>query len=122
MRPLMLLKDQTLCGGPITWTGLHDPCGSLPVFLHPFRMFGDSEIEFGAERAVRMSPWVALGSSWSLGWDLGSCASDNVWFVLGKPEVDTQITGMVNKEEDRLLLRNKLNSLVKRSQLEKMPF
>lgn len=42
--------------------------------------------------------------------------------MLVKPEVDTQIIGMVNKEEDRLLLRSEINSLVKCSQLEKCPF
>lgn len=122
----MLLKDQMHLGGHITWTGLSDPCGSLPIFLYPFRIFGDLEAEFGAEQVVRMSPCVALGSSrslqWDLGEDVGGCASDNIGFVLMKPEADTQIIGMVNKEEDRLLLRNEMNSLVKRSQLEKMPF
>lgn len=53
---------------------------------------------------------------------MGSSASDNIGFVVVKPEVGTQIIGMVNKEEDRLSLRNEVNSLVKRSQLEKMPF
>lgn len=67
----MLLKDQMLLGGHVTWTGLHDPCGSLPIFLYPFRIFGDPETEFGAEQVVRMNPCVAPGSSWRLWWDLG---------------------------------------------------
>lgn len=50
------------------------------------------------------------------------CIKDNIRFLLVKPEGDTQIGGVVNKEEDRLLLRSELNCLVKRSQFEKMPF
>lgn len=47
---------------------------------------------------------------------------DNVGFLLVKPEGDTQIGGVVNKEEDRLLSWSELNCLVKRSQFEKMLF
>lgn len=49
-------------------------------------------------------------------------ARDNIEFLLVKLESDTQIVGVVNKEEDRLLLRSDLNCLVKRSPFEKMPF
>jgi len=50
------------------------------------------------------------------------CTKDNIRFLLVKPEGDTQIGGVVNKEEDRLLLWSELNCLVKRSQFEKIPF
>lgn len=50
------------------------------------------------------------------------CVKDNIRFLFVKPEGDTQIVWVVNKEEDRLLLESELNCLVKRSQFEKMPF
>jgi len=48
--------------------------------------------------------------------------SDNFHFPLAHPDGDIQIGGMVNKEEDRLLLQSDLNCLVKQSQFEKMQF
>lgn len=86
-----------------------------------------------------MGPHVVLGISWCLRCGFGICAlptapsqrgssarnrerGANIRFLLADPEGDTQIGGVGNQEEDRLLLRSDLNCLVKRSQFQKMPF